>query len=94
MEMNEQEKVKLIQEISEDIIRISVKDHKGKTMSEQDKTIELLARALYDFSVLYLSQHSHHEEALKGTLAKVKIAYNTLDRMKKTNIVLTRKQQI
>lgn len=88
--MTEQEKVMLIQEISEDIIRISVKDHKGKNMSEQEKAVELLARALYDFSILYLKPHSHHEEALKGTLAKVKIAYNILDRMKKTNIVVTR----
>lgn len=88
--MTEQEKVMLIQEISKDIIRISVKDHKGKNMSEQEKAVELLARALYDFSILYLKPHSHHEEALKGTLAKVKIAYNILDRMKKTNIVVTR----
>lgn len=88
--MTEQEKVKLIQEISEDIIRISVRDHKGKNVSEQEKVVELLARALYDFSILYLTPHSHHEEALKGTLAKVKIAYNTLERMKKTNIVVTR----
>lgn len=88
--MTEQEKVKLIQEISEEIIRISVKDHKGKNMSEQEKVIELLARSLYDLSVMYLKPHSHHEEELKGTLAKVKIAYNTLDRINKTNISITR----
>jgi hypothetical protein len=90
MKMTEQEKVKLIQEISEDIIRISVKDLKGKNKSDHEKAVELLARALYDFSALYLSPQSLHEEALKGTVAKVKIAYNILDRMKKTNVVVTR----
>lgn len=91
--MTEQEKVKLIQGITEDIIRISVTDHKGKKISEHEKAVELLARALHDFSVLYLTPHSHHEEALKGTVAKVKIAYNTLERMKKTNVSLTRINQ-
>jgi hypothetical protein len=89
MKMTEQEKVKLIQEITEDIIRLSVTNHKGKNVSEQEKAVELLARALYDFSVFYLSPHSHHEEALKGTVAKVKIAYNTLERMNNTNIITT-----
>ncbi|QGQ46771.1 hypothetical protein [Metabacillus sediminilitoris] len=91
--MTEQEKVKLIQGITEDIIRISVTDHKGKKISEHEKAVELLARALHDFSVYYLTPHSHHEESLKGTVAKVKIAYNTLERMKKTNVSITRINQ-
>ncbi|KKI93898.1 hypothetical protein WQ54_02300 [Bacillus sp. SA1-12] len=91
--MTEQEKVKLIQQITEDIIRLSVKDHKEKRRSEQEKAVELLARALYDFSVMYLSPQSNHEEALKGTLAKVKISYNTLERIKATKIQFTRVNQ-
>ncbi|WP_299092950.1 hypothetical protein [uncultured Metabacillus sp.] len=91
--MTEQEKVKLIQEITEDIIRLSVKDHQEKRRSEQEKAVELLARALYDFSVMYLSPQTNHEEALKGTLAKVKIAYNTLERIKTTKLHVTRINQ-
>ncbi|WP_273131299.1 hypothetical protein ACNRWW_07435 [Metabacillus sp. HB246100] len=81
--MDEKEKVLLIQKISEDIMRLSVKDKRGKHESEQDKAIELLARAMREWTVMYLNPHSHHEDILKGTLAKVRIAYNALDGEKK-----------
>ncbi|WP_226666097.1 hypothetical protein [Metabacillus litoralis] len=88
--MNDNKKVELIQKISNDIIRMSVKDRQGKSMSEHEKTIELLARAMCDFSVMYLSPESNHEEILKGTLAKVKIAYNTIEESKKPSVIIKR----
>lgn len=88
MEMTEKEKVVAIKNISEDIIRLTVRDQNDKHQTEQEKTVELLARALCDFSVLYLSSQSHDEELLKGTLAKVKIAYNTMNKVKKSDNVV------
>lgn len=88
--MNEQDKVKRILEISEDIIRLSVKDNQGKRKSDHEKAVELLARALYDFSIIYLAPQTAQQEILKGTLAKVKIAYNTIENVKKPNIKIKR----
>ncbi|MDQ0229500.1 hypothetical protein [Metabacillus malikii] len=88
--MTEMDKVRLIQGIVNEIIQLSVEDRKNKPINEQEKAIELLARALYDFTVLQQSPHVSHNEALKGTVAKVKIAYNTIERIKSTNIIMTR----
>lgn len=90
MKVTEREKVKLIQEISRELMKNSVRDQKGKYVSDQERAVELLARALYDFSDLHLKEQSDEDEVLKGILAKVKIAFNTMDRVKKTNIVIKR----
>ena len=87
MEMTETAKVVAIKEISEDIIRLTVRDQNDKHQTEQEKAVELLARAICDFSVMCLSSQSDDEELLKGTLAKVQIAYNTINKAKKTMIV-------
>lgn len=90
MLLTENRKVELIKKISEDIIKLSVKDKQDRVMSEQEKSIELLARAMCDFSVMYLSPQTDHDEILKGTLSKVKIAYNTIEQSKKPSIVIKR----
>jgi hypothetical protein len=87
--MTEREKILLIQEISKEMMKHSVKDQKGNHTSEHEKAVELLARAIHDFSDLYLNQQNN-DEVLKGILAKVKIAYNTMERVKKPNIVIKR----
>lgn len=88
--MTANKKVELIHKLSEDIIRLSVKDKQDRDMSEHEKSIELLARAMCDFSVMYLTPQTDNEEILKGTLSKVKIAFNTLEQSKKPSIVIKR----
>lgn len=88
--MTATDSMKLIQEIVDDIIRLSVMDKGDRQMNEHEKAIELLARALYDFTVFHQPPYPPNEEALKGTIAKVKIAFNTIERTKKTNIRMTR----
>ncbi|HZH58339.1 MAG TPA: hypothetical protein VEY70_01910 [Metabacillus sp.] len=88
--MTEKEKAKRIQEIANEIIKHSVKDVEGRKVSDQDKAVELLARAVHDFSELYLNKKADEDEILKGILAKVKIASNTIEQVKKPRVVIKR----
>ncbi|WP_175638789.1 hypothetical protein [Metabacillus schmidteae] len=88
--MTELEKAKRIREISNEIIKYYVKDNKGGKVSEQDRAVELLARAIHEFSEIYLNKYIDDDELLKGILAKVKIASNTLDQAKKSKVIIKR----
>jgi|GEM_PF-5299855 len=88
--MTEKEKAKWIQEIANEMIKHSVKDVKGRKVSDQDKAVELLARAIHDFSELYINKKADDDEILKGILAKVKIASNTIEQVKKPTVVIKR----
>lgn len=88
--MTEKEKAKRIQQIANEMIKHSVKDVEGRKVSDQDKAVELLARAIYDFSELYLNKKADDDEILKGILAKVKIASNTIGQVKKPRVIIKR----
>ena len=88
--MTEIEKAMRIRELSNEIIKHFVKEHNGRRDNEQDRAVELLARAIHEFSELYLNKKSDDDEMLKGILTKVKIASNTLDGVKKSKVVIKR----
>ena len=88
--MTEIEKVRRIQEISNEMIRHFVKDNNGIKESEQERAVELLASAIHDFSAIYLNKKADDEEILKGILAKVKIASNIMNEVKKPKVVIKR----
>ncbi len=88
--MTEIENAKRIREISNEILKYYVKDDKGRRVNEQDKAVELLVRSIHEFSEIYLNKDVDDEELLKGILAKVKIASNTLEPLKKTKVVIKR----
>ncbi|WP_226530216.1 hypothetical protein [Metabacillus niabensis] len=88
--MTTTEKARRIKEITNEIIRLYVKDNKGIKESEQERAVELLASAIQDFSEIYLNKNADDDEMLKGILAKVKIASNIIDEVKKPKVVIKR----
>jgi len=84
------EKARRIKEITNEMIRHYVKDNKGIKESEQERAVELLASAIQDFSEIYVNKNADDDEMLKGILAKVKIASNIIDEVKKPKVVIKR----
>ncbi|MBD1383288.1 hypothetical protein [Metabacillus arenae] len=77
--MGEKEKVQMIKELSESIIRLMLKDGYQKNQAGLASAVELLARCVYDMSVVYQKKDENLEESLKGTIAKMQIAYNSIE---------------
>ncbi|MDR0137036.1 hypothetical protein RFW18_04705 [Metabacillus idriensis] len=77
--MPEKEKVLKIKEFSDDIVRKVLHDEYSPDAHSLKNVVELLSRSVYDLSEMYLNDQCNHEETLKGTLAKMKIAFNTVD---------------
>ena len=77
--MLEKEKVIRIKELSDEIVRKVLHDEYTPDASPLKNVVELLSRSIYDLSEMYLNDQCNHEETLKGTLAKMKIACNTIE---------------
>ncbi|MFC0270650.1 hypothetical protein ACFFIX_04190 [Metabacillus herbersteinensis] len=85
--MAERDQVQRIKDISEDIVRKVLRDDYIESQQDMKKTIELLARSVYDFSVIHLDPACNKEETLKGTLSKVKISHNTVSKINKQQVL-------
>lgn len=73
------ERVIKIKQHSEEIVRIVLHDKYIPDSYSQKNVVELLARAVFDLSEMYLNGQCNQEQTLKGTLSKMKIACNGLD---------------
>jgi hypothetical protein len=79
MKMPEKEKVMKIKKYSDDIVRKVLHDEYAPDGDSLKNVVELLSRSIYDLSEMYLNDQCNHEETLKGTLAKMKIACNAVE---------------
>lgn len=77
--MQDIERVIKIKQHSEEIVRIVLHDKYIPDSYSPKNVVELLARAVFDFSEMYLNGQCNQEQTLKGTLSKMKIACNGLD---------------
>lgn len=80
--MREKEKAAKIKELSDEILRKVLHDGYAPDAYSLKNVAELLSRSVYDLSEMYVNDQCNHEETLKGTLAKMQIALNTMDRTK------------
>ncbi|PLR69451.1 hypothetical protein [Bacillus sp. UMB0893] len=81
--MPEKEKVIKIKGLSDEIVRKVLHDGYTPDASSLKNVVELLSRSVYDLSEMYLNDQCNHEETLKGTLAKMKIACNSIENNQK-----------
>jgi len=76
--MNEKEKVIQIQNLSEEVIQMIVKDGYEAESQSLKRAVELLSQVIYDLTIINSNENCNQEETLKGTLAKMKIAHNAI----------------
>ncbi|WP_191567460.1 hypothetical protein [Metabacillus idriensis] len=71
--------IKIKQHSEEIVLRIVLHDKYIPDPYSPKNLVELFARAVFDFSEMYLNGQCNQEQTLKGTLSKMKIACNGLD---------------
>lgn len=78
--MTENEKVGEIRSLSEEIVKALLKDGYKENGKDLKEAVELLSRTVYDLSTVYLNKENNNEETLKGTLAKIQISFNAVQK--------------
>ncbi len=74
----EQIKIEEIKKLSGEVMELIIKDGYQADPFQMKRAIELLSQVVYDFTILQSGEKCDKQELLKGTLAKMKIAYNAV----------------
>lgn len=76
-----------VKSISHEIIQELLTD--GATYNEQQlkQTVELLSRSIHDLTNVYSELEADHESTLKATIAKMRMALNSLKTGKTKKVV-------
>lgn len=76
--MTEQIKIEEIKKLSEEVMELIMKDGYQTDPFQMKRAIELFSQVVYDFTIIESEAKCDKHELLKGTLAKMKIAYNAV----------------
>ncbi|WP_044749422.1 hypothetical protein [Bacillus alveayuensis] len=83
--MNGEGRVLEIRRLSKLIIQTKLQEGYQLDPRSLLRAVELLSEAIYDFSILQSDEPCDEQEMLKGTLAKMRIAYNIVSTGQKPN---------
>ncbi|WP_232233770.1 hypothetical protein [Bacillus sp. J33] len=74
----EKEKANRVKCLSEDILEQLMEDKILYNPEDLKNVIEMLARSVSDLVKVYTGEEGDHSTALKGTISKMRVAYNIL----------------
>ncbi|MFE8703547.1 hypothetical protein ACFYKX_23565 [Cytobacillus sp. FJAT-54145] len=72
------EKALRVKCLSQDILEVLMEDQTTFNETDLRNVIEMLARSVTDLANVYTGLEEDHSTALKGTVAKMRIGFNTL----------------